>query len=171
MSKIELSIPRKMSTPLAISLDDQHLPAPVRQSLHDLVGKRAALAAAEQAMASAKGAAWGEANERAETARAEADQALVDYAGVSAASSSAIRDSAAAVFAEAVGVAHARLREALDALADADRAALLWHATRPGKAVFRYESTAGSESTVHKQFGVVRSELRDVLPDVPDSLD
>ncbi|MEU6373941.1 hypothetical protein [Streptomyces sp. NPDC046909] len=171
MSKIELSILRKMSTPLTINLEDQHLPAPVRQSLHDLVGKRAGLAEAEQALASAKGAAWAEANERAGTARTEAEQALVDYAGVSAASSSAIRDSAAAAFEEAVGVAHARLREALDALADADRAALLWHATRPGKPVFRYESTTGLESRVHKQFGVVRSALRDVLPDVPDSLD
>lgn len=168
---IELSINRPGSTPLGIALVASHLPAPVRTALEDLVARRSELGVAEDNLTSAQGTDWGPANEQAITARTAAQQALADFADVNAASSTAIRDSAAAAFESAMGVANARLNEALDALADADRAAQLWHAVKAGRPVLRYGTQAATDSKVHQRFGLVRSQLREQLSYLPDSLD
>ncbi|MCX4858951.1 hypothetical protein OG426_19460 [Streptomyces canus] len=172
MSKpVELNILRPLSTPLRISLVAEHLPLPVRQALMDLIARRGELAEAERELSSAKGTDWAPANERVTEARTAAQAALDSFAGVGAASSSAVRDSASAAFEQAMSAANARLVEALDALADADRAALLWHSVRAGRPVLRFESETALGSRVHKEFGMVRSELREQLSQLPDSLD
>jgi hypothetical protein len=168
---LELSINRRMSTPLTISLVPEHLPAPVREALQDLAAKRGDLAAAHQKLSSATGADWGPANDKMIAATAAADTALSDFGGISAASSTAIRDSAVCAFEAAMGAANARLVEALDALADADRAAQLWHSTKAGKPVLRYASQTSADSEIHKRLSMSRSELREQLSQLPDSLD
>lgn len=168
---IELSITRRMSTPLQLCLVAAHLPAPVRQALEDLVTAQTELGSAERELASATGTAWVPANDKLTAATTAAETTLTDFAGINAASSSAIRDSAAAAFDAAMVAATDGLRSVLDALADADRAAQLWHAVKSGKPVLRYQSHAGTDSEVHKRLGVVRSELRDQLSQLPDSID
>lgn len=167
----ELFIVRPMSTPLQIRLVGEDLPAPVRQALADVVTTQAELKAAQHVMGSVSRAEWGNANERVTAAAEAAGQAVTDFAGVGAASSSAIRDSAAASFATAMDRAAGHLRDALAAMEDANRAALLWHAVKPGKPVLRYETDAGRDTAIHKQLGIVRSDARDLLSQLPDSLD
>lgn len=172
MPKItELSITRRMSTPLQISLVAEHLPAPLRTSLEDLATRQAELAAAEQNLASAKGAAWTEANERVEAARTEAEQALTDYAGQSAASSTAVRDSAAVAFTAAMEAAHGHLQAALDALVEASQACALHHSVHPGKPVLRLDTRAAADSKTRHRIGMVRGELRDLMAQIPDDID
>lgn len=167
----ELSIVRPMSTPVRIRLVGEHLPAPVRQALTEVVTTQAELATAQQALGSAAGAEWGKANEQVTAAAEAANQSLADFSGVSAASSTATRDSAAVAFATATGSAAEHLRAALDALADADRAALLAHAVKPGRAVLRYETQVGLDSAVHQRLSMLRSDLRDTLSGLPDDID
>lgn len=167
----ELSINRAGSTPLNIVLVAEHLPAPVRDGLDQLVAARAELAQAEHDLSSARGTAWTTANERAATARQVAAQALTDFAGVNAASTTGIKDSAAVAFESAMASANEHLNAALDAMQDADRAAQLWHSARPGKPVLRFGSTTALDSKVHQRFGMVRSDLRELLSALPDALD
>lgn len=168
---IELSINRPGSIPLHISLVADHLPAPVRDALVHLVETRTELRQAETELAGAKGTAWAPANQRAEAARTAAAQALQDFAGVNAASTTAIKDASACSFETAVASAGEHLNAALDALADADRAAQLWHTARPGKAAFRYESRTSADSKVHQRLAMVRSDLRETVSQLPDTLD
>lgn len=167
----EIHITRKMSTPLVIGLVPDHLPTPVREALEHLSAKRAELSAAERNLAGAKGAAWTEANDRLNTARAAADKALADFGTVNGASYTTITDAALAAFTQAMDTVNEHLVAALEALKDADQAALLFHSAKPGKPVLRIETKTALESTIHKQLGIVRSELRDVQSLLPDSLD
>lgn len=168
---IELSIPRAMSTPVRIELVAEHLPAPVRDGLDQLIAARAELAQAEQDLASAQGADWAEASERARTAREVAGQALTDFAGTSAASTTATRDAAAVAFTSAVEAAHGHLRAALDSLAEASQAAALHRSVKPGKPVLRLDTRAAGESKTRQRISEVRSELRDLLSQLPDAVD
>lgn len=168
---IELSIIRPRSTPLSIVLVAEHLPAPVRDGLDQLVAARTELVQAEHDLSSAKGTGWASANERVTTARQVVAQSLGDFAGVNAASTTAIKDAAAVAFESAMASANEHLNAALDALADADRAAQLWYSARPGKPVLRYGSQAALDAKVHQQFGMVRSDLRELLSALPDALD
>ncbi|MGW3846893.1 hypothetical protein [Streptomyces fagopyri] len=167
----ELSIIRPGSTPLTISLVAGHLPAPVREALEDLVARRGELAAAQQELSSTRGTDWAAANDKVIAATTAAETALTDFASITAGSSTAVRDSSAAAFQAAMDTANARLVEALDALADADRAAQLWHSVKPGRPVLRYATQTATDAKVHREFGMVRSELRDLLSQLPDSID
>jgi len=171
VSKIELSIPRRMSTPLHIELNPDHLPAPLKAGLEDLVTKRAELAAAQQTLASAKGGSWGPASEAVNAAETAAQQALEDFAGLSAASSTALRDSAAVAFAAAMESAHGHLRAALDSLAEASQASALHHSVSPGKPTLRLDTRAAADSKTRQRISMVRSELRDLAAQVPDAID
>jgi hypothetical protein len=168
---IELNILRAGSVPLHINLVADHLPAPVRDALHHLIETRTELGQAEADLGSARGDAWAPANQRAEAARTAAAQALADFAGVNAASTTAIKDATACSFEAAVASAGEHLHAALDALADADRAAQLWHTVRPGKAALRFESRTSAESKVHMRLAMVRSDLRETVSQLPDALD
>ena len=171
MSKIELSIPRKMSTPLTIALNAEHLPQPVAEALQDLVTARSDLMAAQTALNSATGTDWGPANEKVTAATEAAEKALADFAGISAASSTAIRDSAAVAFAASMEAAHGHLQAALDVLAEASQACALHHSVTPGKPVLRLDTRAAGESKTRQRISMVRSELRDLAAQVPDSVD
>lgn len=172
MSKtIELSIPRRMSTPVRMELVAEHLPAPLQESLADLLAKRAELGNAWQALSAASGETRTLASKQATEAEGIAKQALIDFVDLNAASSTAIKDSAAAAFAKAMEDAAGHLRAALDCLADASQACALHHSVRSGKPVLRLDSRQANDSETRYQLSMARGDVQDVLSKLPDAVD
>lgn len=167
----ELSIARNLSTPARISLRAEHLPADCRTALEELQYALARKAAAEATFASADRPDKAAAQQTVGTATEAVHAALSNLGEVTASSTTAIRDSAVAAFTRAMDTASGAVRTALDSLAEASDAAALYAAARPGKPVLRLDGRGPTEAPIRARLSVVRSDLRDLLSQMPDDLD
>lgn len=168
---LELSIPRPMSTPARVSLRAEHLPPPAREALERLQQAVAAKGAADTAFVNATGRDKTTAQQAADAAGEAVNIALSDLGSVTAASTTAIRDSALAAFTVSMATASGSVRTALDALAAATDAAALHATARPGRPVLRLDGRGPTDAAVRAQLGLVRSQLRELLSQLPDDID
>lgn len=170
-STTTLSIARHMSPPLAIHLVPEHLPAPVAAALETLQAAVADQAAAQRDLAAAAIADKHQFLEGVATAASVVDATLQHFATVNAGSSTGIRDSALGAFTAAMDRANGAVHAALEALTEAGQAADLVASTHPGRPTLTLDSEAAAQAPIRMSLAIARSGLRDVLEQMPDSID
>lgn len=168
---VETRIEVRMSPPVVVALVPEHLPAPVRAA-HDTM--RSAIAnkyRVETELASAAPADKAEQQKALDAGTATMNATINDFMSVNAASATAMSDQAHACFVAAMDQANAAVRAALDALEDATQAAALHASVTPGRPVLRLDGQAASDAPVRFPLSMARSNLREILSQLPDSLD
>ncbi|MER5473733.1 hypothetical protein [Streptomyces sp. NPDC002685] len=157
-----LNIPRPLSTPLRISLAGELLPAPCKSALDHLAEVVADRIEAERTQAPAEEIA------AADTVVGEGVQALAE---TTSGSTTAILDHTAASYARAIEQAQGLIHGALDQLETAAQALALYRSAAAGKPLFNTENRRAEEDPQRSRISTVRSQLREALADIPDSID
>ncbi|MCW2899686.1 MAG: hypothetical protein JWO67_1951 [Streptosporangiaceae bacterium] len=168
-----LSIPSPMNPPVQIELVGAHLPAPCRTALDTLTAAVADRARIRQAYDTAQIPDKGRLAAEATAADAVVNDALQVFAHTTASSSTAIIDAAGAAFTAATDRANTAVRDALDALQEAAQAAILARSVVPGRAIISIstDNRAALDLPVRQHIARLRGELRELLAELPDSVD
>ena len=135
MTLTTMSIVRKLNPPAQVSLDPDHLPAPIADRFRELVAAATAVGEAQHIRNTAAPVDRDKADQVLTTARADLDQALQQLAEDTAGASSSISDAANAAYVRSIGRAQESLAAALTAVEDAQNALALSRRVQPGRPV------------------------------------